>query len=767
MSLLQQAPRLTADEAVHLARTWYGLEAAASPLPSERDQNFLLVTAAGARFVLKIANATEAIASLEAQNAAMAHVAARSDACPRVVPATTGEMIVRLPGSPHLVRLVTYLAGTPLAEHPRRSTSLLEDLGRRLGEIDSALAGFDHPAVHRDFHWDLANADRIVRDYLPLVADPTLRALVEKLSARAWAAVAARKPWLRRGVVHNDANDWNVLVEGERVCGIIDFGDMLVSWTAAEPAVAAAYAVLDADDPLATAASVVRGYHRAYPLADEEIAAMFPLVCLRLCMSACIAGWQQQQRPDDEYLGRSQEPIRRTLPALAAIDYAEAEAALRAACGVEPKMTTAEILDARARSIGPSLSIAYRKPVHVARGWMQYLFDADGRRYIDGYNNVPHVGHCHPRVVEAAARQMRALNTNTRYLHESLEQFADRLTATLPAPLRVCYFVNSGSEANELALRLARAHTRSRDLVVLDAAYHGNTTTLVDISPYKFNGPGGSGKPGWVHVAPVPDVYRGAHTADDPAAGEKYATSVAEIVAHIRARGRGLCGYIAESCPSVAGQIIFPPGYLKAVYHHVREAGGVCIADEVQTAYGRLGAYFYGFEQQQVVPDIVVLGKPIGNGHPIGAVVTTAEIARSFANGMEFFSTFGGNTVSCAVGLAVLDVLEDEALPAHAARVGGQLLAQLQSVLETDSLVGDVRGSGLFVGVELVRNRETREPAAGEACDVVNRLRENGILIGTEGPLHNVLKIRPPMPFSLADAGDLAAVLSSALQEAR
>jgi 4-aminobutyrate aminotransferase-like enzyme len=428
-------------------------------------------------------------------------------------------------------------------------------------------------------------------------------------------------------------------------------------------------------------------------------------------------------------------------------------------------MNSDDLLAARRRVIGRNVSVGYRHPLHIVRGSMQYLFDADGRRYLDAYNNVPHVGHCHPRVVEAAERQMRALNTNTRYLHENLERYAERLVATLPEPLRVCYFVSSGSEANELALRLARAHTRRRDLIVLDAAYHGNTTTLVDISPYKFNGPGGEGKPPWVHVVPLPDVYRSRVAAQGRApgadAGATFAAAVSAAIDRIRAYGYGLCGFIAESCPSVGGQIMLPPGYLAAVYEAVRGAGGVCIADEVQTAYGRVGSSFYAFEDQGVVPDIVVLGKPIGNGHPIGAVVTTREIAASFDNGMEFFSTFGGNTVSCAVGLAVLDVMEEEKLQAHAARVGAHLLERLRPLVERASLAGEVRGSGLFIGVELVRDRGTLEPATEEAAEVVNRLREEGILIGTDGPHHNVLKIRPPMPFTAGDADILASALAS------
>ena len=427
-------------------------------------------------------------------------------------------------------------------------------------------------------------------------------------------------------------------------------------------------------------------------------------------------------------------------------------------------MNSDDLLAWRRRVTGGNVSVGYRRPLHLVRGEMQYLFDADGRRYLDAYNNVPHVGHCHPRVVEAAERQMRALNTNTRYLHETLMGYAERLIATLPEPLRVCYFVNSGSEANELALRLARAHTRRRDLIVLDAAYHGNTTTLVDISPYKFNGPGGEGKPPWVHVAPLPDVYRSRISAVGRGpqidAGAAFAAALSSVIDRLRAYGTGLCGFIAESCPSVGGQIMLPAGYLAAVYDQVRHAGGVCIADEVQTAYGRVGTSFYAFADQGVVPDIVVLGKPIGNGHPIGAVVTTPAIAASFDTGMEFFSTFGGNTVSCAVGLAVLDVVEEEQLQAHAARVGAHLLERLRPLLERPSLAGDVRGSGLFIGVELVRDRETLEPATEEASEIVNRLRDDGILIGTDGPHHNVLKIRPPMPFTIEDADQLASSLA-------
>jgi 4-aminobutyrate aminotransferase-like enzyme len=401
------------------------------------------------------------------------------------------------------------------------------------------------------------------------------------------------------------------------------------------------------------------------------------------------------------------------------------------------KEATAE---ARKRLLGRNLSVSYRNPVKIVRGEMQYLYDDEGRRYLDAYNNVAHVGHCHPYVVAAGAEQMHLLNTNTRYLSDLIVEYAERLTATLPDPLSVCFFVNSGSEANELAVRLARAHTGARDMIVLDHAYHGNTTTLIDLSPYKHDGPGGSGPPEWVHKVPLRDAQH-----------------VVEEIARVRSAGRDLCGFMAESMPSVAGQIVLPVDYLPSVYEAVRRARGVCIADEVQTGYGRIGTHFYAFEYYDVVPDIVVLGKPIGNGHPIGAVVTTPEIAGSFNNGMEFFSTFGGNTVSSAIGLAVLDVVQKEKLQSHALEVGQHLLDGLRVLQQQHPTICDVRGSGFFLGVELKTGMEAEA--------IVNRMREEGILLGTDGPQHNVLKIRPPMPFSHADADFLLAVLGRSIEQ--
>jgi 4-aminobutyrate aminotransferase-like enzyme/Ser/Thr protein kinase RdoA (MazF antagonist) len=424
-----------------------------------------------------------------------------------------------------------------------------------------------------------------------------------------------------------------------------------------------------------------------------------------------------------------------------------------------------QLLAVRRRHLGPNLSVSYRRPLKIVRGYRQHLYDAEGRAYLDAVNNVAHVGHSHPHVVRAGARQMAVLNTNTRYLHDDLARFAERLCATLPEPLRVCYFVCSGSEANELALRLARARAGRKDIVVLDAAYHGNTSALVEASPYKFDGPGGEGGPPHVHVAALPDVYRGPHRADDPRSGAKYGQLVGEALSRAEAQGTPVAAFLCESIPGCGGQIVLPPGYLETAYAASRVAGALCIADEVQTGFGRVGTHFWAFETQGVIPDIVTMGKPIGNGHPLGAVVTTPEIAASFDNGMEYFNTFGGNPVSCAIGLAVLDVVEREGLQAHALTVGAHLLDGLRALANRHVIIGDVRGQGLFVGVELVRDRETLAPAPEQATYVTNRLRERGVLLSTDGPLHNVLKIKPPLVFDRADADFLVDTLDTVLDE--
>jgi 4-aminobutyrate aminotransferase-like enzyme/Ser/Thr protein kinase RdoA (MazF antagonist) len=1010
---VQPAQRFDVADAVRLAASHFGLHAVATPLPSERDQNFHLRAADGQEYVLKIAGAGEARAMLECQNAAMTQVAAHAPGLSalRVLPSLSGETIVivtEAEGCSHFVRLLTYLPGKPLAKIRPHTPELLHAIGAYLATLDQALALFDHPAAHRDFHWDLQQAGEVIRRHAGAIPDPARRALLERLWPTFATETAPRLAALRKSVIHNDGNDYNVIVRPAQIntpaqiVGIIDFGDMVYSYTVAEVAVACAYAMLGKRDPLTAAAQVVAGYHRINPLNEEELAVLYPLIQMRLCISVCLAAHQQTVEPDNAYLTISEGPAWALLEALTAIHPRLAHYTLRHACGLPPcpqtaqvvawltahhqtfgrvvdvdlatelialvdlsvssplvaataGLTTAEIsahifaqigrsgaqigigrydearmvytgaqfgavseelpetrtvhlgvdlflpagapvyaplagtvhafanntthhdygpvlilehhaddmpfytlyghlsaaslaglrvgqpitrgqpiggigdfpgngdwpphlhfqiitdlldadtdfhgvappsgraiwrslspdpalilrlpaalsgpsgrdraalLAARRQHVGRSLSLSYRQPLKIVRGAGQFLYDDEGRAYLDGVNNVCHVGHCHPRVVQAGAAQMAVLNTNTRYLHDHLVDYAERLTATLPEPLRVCFFVNSGSEANDLALRLARTYTHQRDMIVINVAYHGHLTSLIEISPYKHDGPGGGGTPTHVHKVVMPDPYRGPYQG--AATGPRYAAHVAEAVARIEQQGRGVAAFIAESLLGCGGQIVLPAGYLAEAYRHVRAAGGLCIADEVQVGFGRVGTHFWGFETQGVVPDIVTLGKPIGNGHPLAAVVTTPAIADAFANGMEYFNTFGGNPVSCAIGLAVLDVIRDEGLQAHALQVGNWLMEGLRGLAERSPLIGDVRGLALFIGVELVLDRGTKTPAGEHAAYIANRLRDHGILISTDGPDHNVLKLKPPLVFTAADAERLVATLEQVLNE--
>jgi 4-aminobutyrate aminotransferase-like enzyme/Ser/Thr protein kinase RdoA (MazF antagonist) len=1003
-------PALSVPEAESILQRYYNLAGTLRELPSERDQNFHLVTDSGEQYVLKIAAETEKQTTLHFQNAALHHLAKSNFNSPRLRISVNGREIEKIESNDeafHQVRVLTYLPGKVLAEVNPHSHSLLTGFGKFLGSLTLNLSGFENLNAHREFYWDLNQAAFVIRKYSLLIRDEDKRRLVEYFLNLYETIVLPQHEVLKSSIIHNDANDYNILVthphdDACRSFGLLDFGDMVFSHTINELAVGIAYAILGKPDPLDAAQQILAGYHSIIPVSELEIRLLFPLVCTRLAMSASIAAYQQSLEPENEYLGISQQEVWAALHLLSKIHPRYAEYCLRYTVGLEPcpytssltqwlrdnspelcspigtflgtnnctvvdlsvgsldvqspyhladhhafgelvskqlkakgvqigigryneprliyqgeqyvtydnerrtihlatdifvekgtpvfsiydgkvhsfqdnakpldngptiviehkpsldkppfyilyshlakdsltgisvgqnvkkgaqigsvgeypenggwpphlhfqlitdmldqtgdffgvappskrdvwlslcpdsnlilqipsshflkpRLSQEETLRIRHRHIGRSLSISYKKPLTLVRGFMQFLYDEDGREYLDARNNVPQVGHSNPVIVEALAKQAAVLNTNTRYLHEALVTYAERLCATLPESLRVCFFVNSGSEANELALRLARTHTGQRDIIAVDGAYHGNTSGLVDISSYKHNGPGGEGAPHHVHIVRMPDVYRGQYSGRD--AGRKYADAVSDAVQSIVGEGRGIAAFISEPLMGCGGQIVFPEGYLEASYKHIREAGGVCIADEVQTGFGRVGTHFWGFETQGVIPDIVTMGKPMGNGHPIGAVVTTTEIAGSFNTGMEFFSTTGGNTVSCAVGMAVLDVIENMKLQKNALVVGSHLLQRLMVLKENHPIIGDVRGIGLFIGVELVRDSMILEPAAEETKYIVERMKDLGILISLDGPMNNVLKIKPPLVFNINDADRLVETLDKVLRE--
>lgn len=759
-------PQFGEQDVIDMAKQLYGFDGVSVKLlGSYIDLNYYLRDEAGGEFVFKIANTHEKKEILQAQFQAMKLMADHRVTLksPQVCPTLQGEEITAVKsaaGTTHLAYMLTFLPGTFFAELQGHPPQLLENLGRVLAEMDKALENFYHPALHRYLRWDLKNVLDL-EDYAGYIENPGERRLVKYFLQQFKTFVVPVFPKLRLSVVHNDANDYNLLVnpDGEKlaVTGIIDFGDMMHTYTIFELAVAIAYAIHGKSDPMETAVRIVGSYHQTYPLEELELEVLFPSVCARLCATLLIYAYQLKLDPDNEYIKISVDPARDALEKLLHINPDHAVHVFREACGLPTASGAAglplgKILETREKHMGKNVSVSYRKPLKIVRGAMQYLYDHTGRAYLDTVNNVCHVGHCHPRVVEAAQKQMAVLNTNTRYLHDHIVEYAQRLCDLLPEPLSVCYFVNSGSEANELALRLARTHTRNTDFIVIDHAYHGNTNDIIEISPYKFDGPGGTGAPPHVHKVMIPDVFRGPYKSNDLNAGEKYALDVQRVIDELKLKNKKPAAFIHESLMSVAGQIVLPKNYLKKAYRYAREAGAVCIADEVQVGFGRVGTHMWAFETQDVVPDIVTMGKPIGNGHPLAAVVTTPAISASFDNGMEYFNTFGGNPVSCAVGLAVLDVIRDEKLQENALHVGNYMKAGLKRLIDKHLLIGDVRGLGLFLGIELVLDRKTLEPAKEQAYDIAERMKEEGILISIDGPLYNVIKIKPPLVFTEANA---------------
>ncbi|MBL4745234.1 MAG: aminotransferase class III-fold pyridoxal phosphate-dependent enzyme [Flavobacteriaceae bacterium] len=427
----------------------------------------------------------------------------------------------------------------------------------------------------------------------------------------------------------------------------------------------------------------------------------------------------------------------------------------------QPSISNATILNDRQQYLGKSLSLQYKIPLKMVRGDGAYLIDQQGQKYLDTVNNVAHVGHEHPVVVQAGQLQMGLLNTNSRYLHENINQLAKEIIATMPPELKVIHFVNSGSEANELAIRMTKAATGATDFIASEVGYHGNSNACIAISSYKFDGKGGSGAPEHTHIFPLPDAFRGKYTGE--ATGSLYAAEVQLLIDEVHAKSRKVAALIVEPIISCGGQIPLPIGFLEQAYSKIRKAGGLCISDEVQVGCGRLGSTFWGFQLYDVVPDIVTIGKPLGNGHPLAAVVCTQEVAEKFANGMEYFNTFGGNPVSCAIGAAVLQTIKSQKLQENALEVGTYLKKQLKTLALEYPLIADVRGEGLFLGVELLD--ATGKPCADKADYLVNRMKDFKVLMSTDGPDNNVIKIKPPLVFTRENAKEVLTYLAVILAE--
>ena len=759
-------PALSTADAEDVARALFGLDGSARPLVSERDQNFLLTDAAGAERVLKVSNAAEDRSVVEMEVAAVEHIAAVDGDLPVPValPAVDGRAIAEaeVRGAHHLVRLIPRMPGGTVGP-VELDADAVAHVGETVARLGRALRGFFHPAAGRAIDWDQQRLPGLT-PHAALVTDPVRRALLDRVLARFDERVLPALPRLRSQVIHNDVTLDNLLIDdGLRVTGIIDFGDMAHTALVLDVPATLQSLVRQRDDVFEVAEDFLAGYGSVVPLEREEAGLLGDLLLGRMAQTILISAVRTRQYPDNAYIHGWAEPAWELIEQLDRVGFDEASRRLASIGRAPIRRSSAsrdELIARRRHVLGTALEpLSYRRPLHLVRGDGAWMEDVDGRRYLDAYNNVPVVGHAHPRVVDAIARQAAALNTNTRYLHEAVVELGERLVATLPPELDTVMFVNSGSEANDLAWRLARAATGRDGGIVTDWAYHGVTAAIADLTPSEWRD---GHRPAGVETIPAPNTYRGSYAENaDPesvARGE-----VAGAVARLTERGRRPAAIFIDSCFTSDGIFVPRPEVVAAIVGAARDAGALYVADEVQSGHGRTGDGLWGHTRWGVSPDVVTLGKPMGNGHPVAAVITRAEHADRLASETTFFSTFGGNPVACAAALAVLDVIDDEALIANAAAVGDALRQEFVTLGSGHATIGDVRGRGLMTGVELIDSGG--EPAGELAARVKEEMRERGVLIGTSGRDASVLKIRPPLCVTREEASRIVGRLDEVLTD--
>jgi 4-aminobutyrate aminotransferase-like enzyme/Ser/Thr protein kinase RdoA (MazF antagonist) len=940
-----------------LAGAW-GIEAAhIALLGGELDASMRIDTADGSSFCLK--GRREALAddgSVDLEVAALSHLAA-SDAelVPSLVPTLDGATTITSDG--RVFWLLRWLDGRRWSDLVCPSPAQQRLLGRTARRLQTSLEGFEHAGAERTHHWDLRQLPTSIGLHVDQCADERQQQVAEQVLALLADRVSGNLADLPTSVVHQDLNDFNLIVQPNGAIGVIDFGDVLHSASITELAVTVAYAMLRSPHPIDAAANVIGGWYEGQPPSEVDLSVVFPLAFGRLLLNALTWSARHGEQPDYATARSSHTWV--TLHALSELPVEFIDARLRAASGfsladavvpaaqieavdglppvvdldprrdvfdgiavtdsdavwaaatpphsfalghdqvrldwgapadgfggpatiqlgvelhlgseptqvrlpvdgrvveagesriviehdLDPPLwscwsnlvaavtadedlvhgdplgtaqpnapATVQLLRYRPRSgqsvphrvrpvdrsawtslsldpapflglpataavehadegavtslrntrLASSQRYYYDEPMHLIRASGVTFVDSNAHHYLDVINNVTHVGHGNAHVVEQASRQMRRLNTNSRFVYEEMGRYADRLVERLPDPLEVVFLVCTGSEANDLAIRIARQVTGRSDVMVITGAYHGNTGVVTGISPNRYRGPGGEGPPPTTHEVLQPSLYRGPFGYDHPDPGAGYAADVRAVAERLVADGRSPAAFIAESLMGTAGQVVFPDGYLAQSFEHVRSVGGLCISDEVQVGFGRLGDNFWGFQRSGVVPDIVTMGKPMANGHPVAAVVTTRAIADAFDQGMKYFNTFGGNPVSCAAANAVLDEIDRLDLQQQSAQVGGYFETELRRVMEHEARIGDVRGVGLYLGVEFVTDPTTKDPDARLTALVCERLRERGIIMYPNGDLGNCLKIKPPMVFDRADVDRFVGTLQMVLAE--
>ncbi len=997
--------KVTTNQAENILWELFNIKGTASQLPGEVDFNFRIKIENEDKYILKISRPNEDEDYLDFQQKLLQYVEDKGQdlIAPRVVKDKEGKLISSIIddfGNERKVRMLSWISGRVWSSVNPQLDDLRYSLGEQCGLLTKALNGFEHREAHRDFEWDVAQS-LWTKNHIDLFSKEEKEIISSFQNIFKNQQETYNK--LRKAVVHNDANDNNVIVSEDlanpKVKAAIDYGDAVHTQIINDLAISCSYCIMHHNDPLEAALPIIKGYHSAFPLEENELAHLYIAIAMRLVISVTKSAINKIKEPDNEYLLISEKPAWEVLKKWHKISPDFAYYSFRNACNfsahsnevlfkiwsaeqsfnlsdlfptmnrleihhldlsvsskwighqvefndldlfqfkinqlqkqsqnkiiaggyLEPRpiytsteydkignhgresrtihlgidywlpektpvhalidgkvvvavndagnkeygglvilkhttknfefytlyghlsvasatkhkfgdiikkgekigelgdskengnwashlhfqmmlsildytidfpgvayfrqidvwksicpdpnllfkskalqnnieITNEDLIHYRKQHLGKSLSLQYKVPIRMVRGAGQYLMDQYGRKYLDTVNNVAHVGHEHYAVVKAGQDQMALINTNSRYLHKNINALAKELTETLPPELSVLHFVNSGSEANELAIRMVKANTGERDIIASEVGYHGNSNMCIDISSYKFDGKGGNGVPEYTHIFPLPDKFRGKHRGENTA--EKYAEEVQKQIDIVHKKGRGVGAFIIEPIISCGGQIELPEGFLAKAYKQIRDVGGLCISDEVQVGCGRVGKTFWGFQLHNVIPDIVTIGKPLGNGHPIAAVACTQEVADKFSNGMEYFNTFGGNPVSCAIATQVLQTVKKEKLQENAFDIGAYLKFELNQLSEEFPIIGDVRGQGLFLGIELVDS--DMNPLATKTDYLANRMKDYGILMSTDGPDYNVLKIKPPMVFTKENAKELIFYLKKIFAE--
>jgi ethanolamine-phosphate phospho-lyase len=728
------------NKIAHIVSTAYGLEGALHVLEGYDNSNFCLISNDGNQWVVKILPSLE-LACLQTDVLSALNENELKNFLPHVVEMLNGQRVCILDDGRYLF-ILTWLDGT-FYKDSEVNVSFSADMGLFMGKLDLALTQIRIPAgLNESTPWDLCNYG-LVKKYTPSIADPSIRLIVDYFFSQADSQCLSLNA-LPKSLIHGDANDWNVLRDKNKVSGIIDFGDMCYSWRVNEIAISCVYLAMKTADPQEIICAFLSAYHQKNAINKAELDQLYLLIALRLSVSIAMSSYRTAASTQDAYILVSQKDAIILLEFWIRLNPFHATNQYYQACGFEPNTQVKNnvVLEKRRKYVSSALSLSYSQPILMTKAALQYMYDANGDTYLDCVNNICHVGHANPCCAEAG-HQLAQLNTNTRYLYHSLNDYAERLLALFDGRLSKVFFVNSGSAATDLALRIAKVYTGRTQIVCLQHGYHGNTGAAIDVSSYKFRGKGGSGKPAHTTELQLPtgaaDLFEGSLLDDAPPAA-----------------------FIGESIVGCGGQRTLPAAWMKSVYAQVRQRGGICIADEVQTGFGRVGDKWWAYEQLGLDPDLVIIGKPMGNGHPMAAVVTTDQLADSFNNGMEFFSSFGGNPVSCKMGLAVLDAIEHYRLKENALKVGDYFKGLLEQLASRIPAIVEVRGSGLFLGVEF---QVDGQPATELVAKVVDRMKDLGILLSSDGPSNNVIKIKPPMCFTKKNAEHVCQKLDEVLSD--